>query len=100
MSTQTTQTAQEQPLKYADLLARSKEQKDEATRQIQVDEAAQDLESEILRSRKAILSSERRLHDLKGTFPLDIKGINSEKQELGDLKEGLKTLNELKAELF
>lgn len=100
METQTQAAAQQEPLKYADLLSRSKEQKDEATRQLQVDEAAQDLEGEILRSKKAILSSERKLADLKSKFPLEISNILSETQNLNDLKEGLKALQGLKAELF
>ncbi len=98
METQTQET--QAPLKYADLLSRSKEQKDEATRQLQVDEAMQDLEGEILRSKKAILASERKLADLKGRFPLEITAILEETQNLNDLKEGLKALNALKAELF
>lgn len=95
-----TQQATEAPLKYAQLLAQSKDQKDEAERQLNVEEAQQDLDSAILNQKRSISGATRRLAEIKGRFPLDIDGIADAKQELRDLQAGLDDLNALKVELF
>lgn len=97
---ETTQQASQTPLKYAQLLALSKEQKDEAARQLDVEEANQDLSSAILNQKRSIAGAERRVREIKGKFPLDIDGIIDAQQDLRDLQAGLKDLEGLQSELF
>lgn len=64
-----------------------------------VEETKLQLEASILGTRKEIASKEKELQDLKSTYPLEIQNIIDLKYEIDGLKEGLKTLNELKVEL-
>jgi len=94
------QLTSQSPLKYAQLLAQSKDQRDEAERQLNVEEAAQDLDSAILNQKRSISGATRRLQEIKGRFPLDIDAIIDAQVELRDLEAGQKDLEDLKAELF
>lgn len=104
METQTqaaeSQSQAQGQLKYADLLARSKDQKDAAVRDLQVEEAKQDVDGAILKNKKAINLAKRTLEEEKGKFPLNIEKILEATTDLEDLNNGLKSLENLKAELF
>jgi len=86
--------------KYVDLLARSKDQKDAAVRDLQVEEAKQDVDGSILKNKKAINLAKRTLEEEKGKFPLNVERILEATTDLEDLQNGLKSLENLKAELF
>lgn len=90
----------QEPLKYVDLLARSKDQKDAAVRELQVEEAKQDVDGQILKNKKAINFAKRTLEEEKGKFPLDIEKVLKAITDLEDLENGLSALEALKAELF
>lgn len=96
----TTQNTQATVTKYVDLLAQSKDQKDEAERSLQVEEAQQDLASAITDQKRAILRTTRKLQEVKGKFPLDLKSIIDAQTELRDLEAGMEDLEDLQAELF
>jgi hypothetical protein len=88
------------PSKYAELLAQSKDQRDAQEQSIQVEEAAQDLESAITNQKRGILQVTRKVQDAKTKFPLDLKSIIEAQTELRDLQRGMEDLTALKAELF
>lgn len=86
--------------KYQDLISRSKEDLDKEATELNVEEGRQAIDSDILSTKREINKVKIRLNNAKSTVPLAPKDVISIKQELVGLQNGLKELEELKAELF
>lgn len=68
--------------------------------QFQVEESEQQLQSDMIATRKSIAAKKRSLEIAKNAFPLNSKFIIDTQVELEGLEEGLKRLTALKTELF
>ena len=86
--------------KYKDRLQKSQQEKETEEVSFQVEEAEQQLQSDILATKKSAASKAKELNRLKDTFPLDSDAIIAAQVELEGLKDGLKRLEALKEELF
>ena len=86
--------------KYIDLLNLSKEDKDKQELEFQNEESLNQLQADILATKKAISAKSRELLSLKCAFPLESEKIIEAQVELEGLEDGLNRLNALKEELF
>lgn len=91
---------QQAPLKYADRLALSKDQKSAQELSFKVEEAKQDMDAAILTQKKAIAQAERELNEAKNQEEISFKAILDAQLNLEDYKRGLAALENLKTELF
>lgn len=86
--------------KYIDLISKSKEQMEREQLDLFVEESRQNIDADILATKKEIAKVTRALQDRKAKMPLDPKAVLEVKQELIELQAGLAELEALKTELF
>lgn len=91
---------EQQQLKYKDLLQQSQEEKDKQEIEFLVEEAKQQLESDILATNKSLATNKRKLLQQMSSIPLDSQSIINIQVEIEGLEDGLKRLNSLKEVLF
>lgn len=93
-------TKKTESLKYADLLGQSQSQKDAQELQFQVEESQQQLDADILSTKRNIASAKKNLLRVKSTYPLNSQNIVNAQIAVEEAEEGLKRLEALREELF
>lgn len=96
----TKKTTKGQQLKYKDLLQQSQKEKEEQEIAFQVEETEQQLASDILATKRSIVSKQRELTNAKASITFNSKKIVNLQVELEGLEDGLSRLEALKEELF
>lgn len=86
--------------KYKDLISQNPAEVAAKQVDLLVQESKQNVEGDILATNKEIFKVERELEDLKCQKPLNPRLVVEKQQELKALQNGLKALEDLKAELF
>lgn len=87
-------------LKYADLIAKSKDQKASDEQQFVVEEAKQEIDAYILEQKKALASANKAAYMSRCAVPFNIAHVIEADKNVDDLVEGLAVLESLKKELF
>ena len=95
-----TQPAVPQVLKYKDLLQQSQKEKDEQQVEFQVEEAQQQLQADVLATKRSLASSRQVLLAAKSARPFDSQAVINAQLQIEGLEDGLNRLNGLLAELF
>lgn len=90
----------EETPKYLDLISKSKSDLDKEQLELFEEESKQNVDGDILATKKEIASTKRELLDKKSQKPLNPKEVVKISQKLIGLQNGLKALEDLKAELF
>lgn len=85
---------------YRERLSVSPEEKEDAEKELDIEDAEEQLKSDIRATKRAIISQERTVEGLKNARPLNLTKLYEEQSKLNNLKNGLKVAKELKAELF
>lgn len=67
--------------------------------QFAVEDAKQQLNSDILATKRAIFEKEKAIAEIKTTYPLDVKAYVEISAELDGLEDGLKRIKALQKEL-
>ena len=89
-----------QQLKYRDLLQQSQKEKDEQQVEFQVEEAQQQLQADVLATKRSLASSKQVLQAAKSARPFDSQAVINAQLQIEGLEDGLNRLNGLLAELF
>ena len=88
------------PLKYQDLLQQSQQEKDQQALEFQVEEAKQQLEADILATKRSLAASKQDLLKAKSAQPFDAQKIINIQIRVEGLEDGLSRLLNLMEELF
>ena len=88
------------PLKYQQLLQQSQQEKDQQALEFQVEEAKQQLEADILATKRSLASSRQDLLKAKSAQPFDAQKIINIQIRVEGLEDGLSRLLDLMEELF
>lgn len=97
---QTKQKVAVQELKYKDLIRQSQELKEDEEFQYQVEQAEQQLLSDISATKLSLSSAKKELSEAKRSFPFNSSNIIEAMQKVESYENGLSILYKLKAELF
>ena len=97
---QTKQKVAAMELKYKDLIRQSQELQEEEQFQYQVEQAEQQLLSDISATKLSLSSAKKELSEAKRLFPFNSTNIINAMQKVEGFENGLKILNDLKSELF
>lgn len=89
-----------QSLKYAELIAKSKDQKESEEQQFVVEEARQEIDAYILEQRKALATANKAAYMARCSVPFSIVNTINADKDVDDLVEGLAVLESLRKELF
>lgn len=88
------------PLKYQQLLQQSQQEKDQQALEFQVEEAKQQLEADILATKRSLAASKQDLLKAKSAQPFDAQKIINIQIRVEGLEDGLSRLLNLMEELF
>ena len=88
------------PLKYQDLLQQSQQEKDQQALEFQVEEARQQLEADILATKRSLAANKQDLLKAKSAQPFDAQKIIDIQIRVEGLEDGLSRLLDLMEELF
>ena len=86
--------------KYATLISKSKDELDAEALELNVEEGKQNIDGDILATKRQIAAVKLKLKNAKSSIPLVPTDVVKIKQELEGYENGLKVLEELKEELF
>lgn len=86
--------------KYFVLLSQDQKQKDAEAVKFQVEEAELQLSADILETQRALAAAKSKMAGIKSSFPFDAKYAIEVAEEIKGYENGLKYLQEFKAELF
>ena len=87
-------------LKYKDLLQQSQQEKDAQQVEFQVEEALQQLQADVLATKRSLASSKQVLLAAKSARPFDSQAVINAQLQIEGLEDGLRRLNGLLEELF
>lgn len=87
-------------LKYQDLLQQSQQEKDALQLEFQVEEAKQQLESDILATKRLLATKNQELLKAKSAQPFNAQRIIDVQIHIEGLEDGLSRLLDLMEELF
>ena len=87
-------------LKYKDLIRQSQQQQEEEQFQFQVEQAEQQLLSDISATKLSLSSAKKELSEAKRAYPFSSTNIINAMQKVEGLENGLAILENLKSELF
>ena len=85
---------------YLELLKKDKGTQEDEQFGFQAEEAKQQLDVDLLATRKALSKAKRRVKELKGAVPLSVPAIVDALDEVAAYEKGLSAMTELQAELF
>lgn len=85
---------------YKARLSMSKESREAQELEFQVEEAQQQLDADLLATRRDLKTAKQRLEQAKSAAPFSSGDILRAKKEVSSLEQGVKELEALKAELF
>jgi hypothetical protein len=94
------QKSQVKVLKYKELILESKEEQDIQEVEFEVEASKQQLESDILATKKSLASRGRDLLMAKRRRPFDSQSVIDVQVSIEQLEDGLSRLEKLKEELF
>ena len=86
--------------KYKDLLQQSQQEKDAQQVEFQVEEAQQQLQADILATKRSLASSKQALLIAKSAQPFNSQKVIDHQLHIEGLEDGLRRLNGLLEELF